>query len=65
MAKEHDKNAIGVYEPPTGTKQTTHSKKTRAGHVPIELSRLLKNFLGANTENKLFAKVTGKRKKSD
>ena len=61
-AKEHDENAIGVYKPPTGTKQP-NSKKTLAGHVPIELSRLLKNFLGANTENKLFAKATGKRKR--
>ena len=31
--------------------------------VPIELSRLLNNFLRANTENNLFAKVTGKRKR--
>jgi hypothetical protein len=37
--------------------------QTLAGHVPIELPRLLKNFLGASTENKLFAKVTGKRKR--
>ena len=29
----------------------------------IELSRLLNNFLRANTENNLFAKVTGKRKR--
>jgi len=35
------------------------------GHVPIELSRLLKNFLDANSENtcKLFAQVTGKRRR--
>ena len=37
-------------------------KKTFARHVPIELSRLLKNILEANEENKLFAQVTGKRK---
>ena len=32
-------------------------------NVPIELSRLLNNFLRANTEKHLFAKVTGKRKR--
>ena len=39
---EHDENAIGVYKP--ATKQSD-LKKTLTGHVPIELSRLLKNFL--------------------
>lgn len=61
-AKENDENAIGVYKLPTGSKQP-NSKKTLAGHVPIKLSCLLKNFLGANTENKLFAKVNEKRKR--
>ena len=63
-AKEHDENAIGVYKPPDlkGTKQP-NSKKMLAGHIPIELSCLLKNFLSANLENKLFAKVAGKRKR--
>ena len=37
--------------------------QTLAGHVPIELLRLLKNLLDANADNKLFAKVNGKRKK--
>lgn len=60
-AEEQDENAIGAYKPPTGTKQP--NSKTLAGHVPIELSRLLNNFLGANPDNKLFAKVTGKRKR--
>ena len=32
-------------------------------NVPIELSRLLNNFLRAKTENNLFARVTGKRKR--
>ena len=59
-AKEHDENAIGVYK--LATKQLD-LKKTLAGHIPIELSRLLKNFLDANAENKLFEKVTGKRKR--
>ena len=57
----HDENTIGIYKPP-GPKVTKqpNSKKTLAGYVPIELSRLLNNFLRANTENNLFAKVTGK-----
>ena len=59
-AEEQHENAIGFYKPPTGTKQP--NSKTLAGHVSIELSRLLNNFLGANPDNKLFAKVTGKRK---
>ena len=66
-AKEHDENAIGVYKTPDSkdTKQPAISKKIKilAGHVPIELSRLLKNFLGTNEENRLFAKVAGKRKR--
>ena len=32
-------------------------------NVPIELSRLLNNFLRGNTENNLFAKVTSKGKR--
>ena len=53
-AKEHDE-----------TKQldVANQKKILVGHVPIELSRLMKNFLEANTENKLVAQVTGKRKR--
>ena len=59
----HDKNRIGVDKPPglKGMKQP-NSKKRLAVHIPIELSRLLNNFLCANTDNNLFAKVTGKRK---
>lgn len=58
-AKEHDVNAIGVYL----VNKQLEDKKTLVGHVPIELSRLLKNFLDANSENKLFAQVTGKRRR--
>ena len=55
-AKEHDKNAISVYRI---TKQldVANQKKILVGHVPIELSRLMKNFLKANTENKLVAQI--------
>ena len=55
-AQEHDSNAIGVY-------LMSNQKETLAGHVPIELSRLLKNFIEANAENKLCARVTGRRKR--
>ena len=55
-AQEHDSNAIGVY-------LISSQKETLSGHVPIELSRLLKNFIEANAENKLCARVTGKRKR--
>ena len=55
-AQEHD-NAIGLYL------ETKQDNKTLAVHVSIELSRLLKNFLEANKDNKLFAQVTGKRKR--
>ena len=41
--EEQHENAIGFYKPPTGTKQP--NSKTLAGHVSIELSRLLNNFL--------------------
>ena len=44
-------------------KELDEKKKALVGHVPIELSRLMKNFLEANSENKLFAQVTGKRKR--
>ena len=53
---------IGVYRI---TKQldVANQKKILVGHVPIELWRLMRNFLEANTENKLVAQVTGKRKR--
>ena len=37
-AQEHDSNAIGAYI-------ISNQKETLAGHVPIELSRLLKTLL--------------------
>ena len=54
-AKEHDENAIGVYRI---TKQldVANQKKILVGHVPIELSRLMKNFLEANTKTNLWHK---------
>ena len=56
-AMEYHKNAIGVYRTPSESEQ-----KMLVGHVPIELSSLMNNFLKANDLNKLVAKVSGKRK---
>ena len=58
-AQEHDSNAVSVYL----VTMQWDAKKTLAGHVPIELSLLLKNFLEAEAGNKLCAQVTGKRKR--
>ena len=54
-AIEHDKNAIGVFK--------SGDKETLVGHLPIEISCLLTNFLKAAPENKLDAIVVGKRKR--
>ena len=61
-AKEHDENAIGVYRV-TKLLDGANQKKILVGHVQVELSRLMKNFLKTNTENKLVAQVIRKRKK--
>ena len=58
-AREYDANAIGVYQE---VKQPESIKKL-VGHVPIELSSLLKNFLQASKEKRLIAQATGKRKR--
>ena len=50
----YDNHAIGVY------KQQNYS--TLVGHVPIECSSLLDNFLNTDKENRLAAVVTGFRK---
>ena len=56
---KQDSNPVGVYLVTT----QTDANKALAGHVPIELSHLLKNFLEAEAGNKLCAQVTGKRKR--
>ena len=58
-AQELDSNAVSVYLVTT----QSDAKKTLAGHVLIELSHLLKNFLEAEVRNKLCAQVRGKRKR--
>ena len=62
-AKGHDENAIGVYRITKQLIDVANQKKILVGHVPIELSRVIKNFLEANTENKLVPQVTEKRKR--
>ena len=57
-AMEFDKNAICVYRTPSESEQ-----KMLVGHVPIELSSLMNNFLKKNDSNKLVANVSGKRKR--
>ena len=57
-AMEYDKNAIGVYRTPSESEQ-----KMLVGHVPIELSSLMNNFLKANDSKKLVVKVSGKGKR--
>ena len=61
-AKEHDENAIDVYRV-TQQLDSANDKNMLVGHVLVELSRLMKNFLEASTENKLVAQVKGKRKR--
>ena len=55
-AIEYDKNAIGVFK-------STDEVTLLVGHLPIEISCLLTNFLNAAPENKLTAFVVGKRKR--
>ena len=53
-ASMYDNHAIGVYKQP--------KYSTLGGHIPIECSTLVDNFLNANKENRLAAVVTGFRK---
>ena len=50
----YDNHAIGVYKQP--------KYSTLGGHVPIECSSLVDNFLNTDKENRLAAVVTGFRK---
>ena len=57
-AAEYDENAIGVYIWGEEGKESG-----LVGHLPIELSKLLKQFLDADKKNMLIVTVTGKRKR--
>ena len=52
----HGHDSIGGY-------LISNQKETLTGHIPIELSCLFKNFIEVVAENKLCARVTGKRKR--
>lgn len=56
-ALTYDKYALGVYK-------RVDEKDILVGHLPIELSQLLNNFLSTGGKrNKLVAEVVGKRKR--
>ena len=55
---EHDENAIGVY---LWGKEGRESGLV--GHLPIEISKLMKQFLDADKNNPVMATVVGKRKR--
>ena len=54
-ASHFDKNAIGVY------KKVDADKDLLVGHIPMELSFLLKCFLDSDKGNGIIAEVTGHR----
>ena len=54
-AREHDKHAVGVY------KKDDTKTNSEVGHVPIELSKLLLQFLESDSQNMVEVRVTGKR----
>ena len=53
MMIEFDEFAVGVYH--------AVDREKLVGHIPIELSSLMYNFLAANDNNSLRVIVTGKR----
>ena len=57
-ALEHDENAIGVY-----LRGKEGSEAGLVGHLPIEISKLAKQFFNADKDNLLIATVVGKRKR--
>ena len=57
-AVERDPNAVGVYKELPGKEILE-----LAGHIPIELSRIVAGFLGASEINSVSVQVCGKRKR--
>ena len=55
---EHDENAIGVH---LWGKEGRESGLV--GHLPIDISKLMKQFLDADKNNPVMATVVGKRKR--
>ena len=52
-ARKVDENAMGVYK----------DQSTLVGHLPAELSLLMRQFFGASSENSITVQVLGKKKK--
>ena len=57
-AVEYNENTIGIY-----LWGEEGKKSELVGHLPIELSKLLKQFLDADKKNMLIVVVIGKRKR--
>ena len=57
-AKEYDPNAVGVYK-----QSPEQDDLDLAGHVPIELFRILAGFLAGSESNYFIVQVCGKRKR--
>ena len=55
---EYDENVIGVY-----LWDKEGPDEEFAGHLPMELSKLMRQFLDANKKSVLIAMVTGTRKR--
>ena len=58
---DYDKYSIGIFK--RSEEDTT--TLTPVGHVPVELSKLLNQFLKAGTGNGIYVEITGKRKRED
>ena len=60
-AKEYDENAIGVYKAKKGGEEK--QEELLVGHIPIELSKLIRQYIEADNSNIVIANVVGKRKR--
>ena len=58
-ALDYDKYAVGIFK----RHEEDISKLSLVGHVPVELSKLLNQFLKADTGNCIYIEVIGKRKR--
>ena len=59
---EFDKFAVRIYKIKEKEKDMEEQKEL-VGHVPVELSSLIYNFLNASSENRMTGEVTGKCKR--
>ena len=57
-ALDYDKYSIGNFK----RSEEDTSTITLVGHAPVELSKLLNQFLKADTGNGIYVEITGKRK---